>query len=307
MGRPFRRESERRQIARPSYGGEREPDSHPTPGPPTFVQSARVLLVPAGTGAAEQPGGCPFSGYVHSVAFAGRTPEQDMSPGAWIAASLHRSLSDVGSLVPPTFPAYARVLHPAVRYHGDDDVEVAWAEVAAHNGTVAHPLAQWPTLTGSWEYLEEDNQPPVWDRAPDEGHLPVDTARRLTAVLRGHTTTPDDCFFGIWSGSGFLGADAPTLVLPHRELWLVRGPIDLATANLADEPSEQSAHLWWPADRSWLVATDIDRMSTYVGGSAGCVADVLAADGVEAVPAAADQSIRWDADTVNPAPDDDPA
>ena len=42
MGRPFRLASERRQIARPSYGGEREPDSHPTPGPPTFVQSARV-------------------------------------------------------------------------------------------------------------------------------------------------------------------------------------------------------------------------------------------------------------------------
>ena len=31
-------------IARPSYGGEREPDSHPTPGPPTVVQSARVQL-----------------------------------------------------------------------------------------------------------------------------------------------------------------------------------------------------------------------------------------------------------------------
>ena len=31
-------------IARPSYGGEREPDSHPTPGPPAFVQPARVLL-----------------------------------------------------------------------------------------------------------------------------------------------------------------------------------------------------------------------------------------------------------------------
>src|SRR3982751_4958080 len=45
MGRPFRLASERRQIAPPSYGGEREPDSHPTPGPPTFVQSARVQLL----------------------------------------------------------------------------------------------------------------------------------------------------------------------------------------------------------------------------------------------------------------------
>jgi hypothetical protein len=236
------------------------------------------------------------------VAFCGRIPEQDVSPGDWIAASVHRSLRDVGSLVPPTFPAFARVLHPAVRYAGDDDVDVTWAAVAAHNGTVAHPLMQWVAVTGSWEYVDQDSQPPVWDRAPDEGHLPVATAQRLAAVLTAHTATPDDSYFALCSGSGVVEADAPTLVLPHREFWLVRGPIGMAAANLADEPSEQSAHLWWPADRAWCVVTDIDQMSTYVAGSAACIADVLAAEGLEAVHAAADQSTHWDADTINPAP-----
>jgi hypothetical protein len=236
------------------------------------------------------------------VAFAGRIPEQDVGHGDWIAGSVRRPLSDVGSLVPPTFPSYARVLHPAVRYAGDDDVEVTWAAVAGHNGTVAHPLMQWIALTGSWNYLTDDSQPPVWDRAPDEGHLPADTARRLAAVLARYTAGPDDCFFGIWSGSGSVLSDAPTLALPHRQYWLLRGAIDLAAANLADEPEEQSAHLWWPADRAWCVATDIDLMSTYVGGSRDCIAAVLAAEGLEAVPATADDSTCRVADTINRTP-----
>jgi len=78
--------------------------------------------------------------------------------------------------------------------------------------------------------------------------------------------------------------------------------MNLAADNLAPEPMEQSSHLWWPADRAWCVATDIDQMSTYVAGTAECVADLLAADGVEAVPAAADDGIFWAADTVNPLP-----
>jgi len=236
------------------------------------------------------------------VAFAGRPPERDVSPGDWIARSVHTSLSAVGSLVPPVFEAYARVFHPAVRYDGDDDVVVPWAAVAAYNGTVAHPLMQWPAITGSWDYLTEDSQPPVWDRAPDEGHLPVEAAEGVAAVLTAHTSTPEDCFLGLWEGGGLIAADAPALALPHRSYWLVRGPVALASANLADEPSEQSAHLWWPADRSWCVATDIDQMSTYVGGSAPCIADLLRAEVVETAQARADHNTSFDADTVNPLP-----
>jgi hypothetical protein len=236
------------------------------------------------------------------VQFAGRPVETDVSAGAWIAGSVRSSLRDVGSLVPPTFPAYARVLHPAVRYEDDDDVEVTWADVAKHNGTVTHPLMQWVAITGSWEYLGQDDQPELWNDGPAEGHLPAPVATRLAAVLARHTATPDDCSFGIWSGSGVVAAEAPTLVLPHREYWLLRGPIALAAANLAPEPMEQSAHLWWPADRAWCVATDVDQTSTYIGGAADCIAAVLAAEGVEAVPATPDDSTAWSADTVNPVP-----
>ena len=239
--------------------------------------------------------------------FAGRPVEDDVSPGHWIAAAVQPMVEQlVASLVPPLFAAYARVFHPAVRYEGDDDVDVRWADVAAGNGTVAHAGMQWTSITGSWEYRDSDDQPGLWNDAPPEGHLPVTVAARLAPVLARHTTTPDDCWFGLWSGFGFVLSDAPVLALPDRELWLVRGPVAMATRNLAAEPHEQSANLWWPADRAWCVVTDIDQQTTYVGGSAACVAEILGSHGLEAAPAGAGERITWDSDTVNPLPDDAP-
>ena len=231
--------------------------------------------------------------------------ETDASSGVWISSGRRRGTpGTVGALVPAVFEACARVLHPAVRYAGDDDVEVSWAEVAAHNGTVVHPLVQWAPLTGSWDYLSSDSQPPVWDDAPSEGHLPVAVAARLVAVLRGHTTTPEDCRFGRWNGFGFDAAAlraAPSLLLRGgQDVVVVRGTVDDAVRNLAPEPHEQSANLWWPVDRAWCVVTDIDLRSTYVAGRAECIAGLSAAPGLEVLPAAPEDPV--DDDPVNPPP-----
>lgn len=228
------------------------------------------------------------------MSIAGRPVEIDVSPAAWFA--------EADWIVPPVFPAYARLLHPAIRYVGDDDVEVPWTEVAAANVTLAHPLMQWPAITGGWEFVHEDDQSPLWDDSPAEGHLPVLVAERLAALLRRHTQTPGDCWFGVWQGSGAIVATGPAPLLLGRQYWLLRGPVELAAANMAPEPVEQSANLWWPADRAWFVATDIDLMSSYVGGSEACIGDLLAAPGLEVFPAAAGDPVCYDADTVNPVP-----
>ena len=231
--------------------------------------------------------------------------ETDVSSGVWISAGRRRgSPGTVGALVPAVFEACARVLHPAVRYAGDDDVEVSWAEVAAHNGTVVHPLVQWASLTGSWDYQSSDSQPPVWDDAPSEGHLPVAVAVRLAAVLRSHTTTPADCRFGRWNGFGFDAAalrGVPSLLLRGgHDVVVVRGTVDDVVRNLAPEPHEQSANLWWPADRAWCVVTDLDLRSNYVGGTADCITELSAAPGLEVLPAAPEDPV--DSDPVNPLP-----
>jgi hypothetical protein len=241
------------------------------------------------------------------VQLGGLPVETDVSTGVWISSGRRRGApGTVGSLVPAVFEAYARVLHPAVRYAGDDDVEVPWAVVAAHNGTVAHPLAQWVPLTGSWEYLTSDSQPPVWDDAPSVGHLPVAVAARLAAVLRRHTGAPGDCRFGRWTGFGFDTAAVerlPQLLLRGgQDMVVVRGTVDDAVRNLAPEPNEQSANLWWPGDRAWCVVTDIDLMSTYVGGTRACIEELLGTEGLEAWPVAPQDATTADSDTINPAP-----
>ena len=251
--------------------------------------------------------------------FAGRSVSEDLSAGTWLTAAAYdrrdRPADVVAALVPPVFERYARILHPATRYPEDDDwlageaaeqlgddEPVAWAEVAAWNGRTAHPGMQWVAITGSWIYHGADDQPGLWNDVPAEGHLPTTVAQTLAGVLTRHTSTPGSCWFGVSAGLGFISADAPTLALPGREYWLVPGPLELAAANLADEPLEQSANIWWPADRSWCVVTDMDLMSTYVGGSAACIDDLLSAPGLEAVPASPDDGVGHDADTVNPVP-----
>jgi hypothetical protein len=225
--------------------------------------------------------------------------ESDVALGVWISSARRRGEpGTLGALLPPTFPSYARVLHPAVRYAGDDDIEVTWAEVAAHNGTVAHPLMQWHAITRG----PVDCQPPVWDDGPSEGHLPARVAARLSSLLARHTSTPEDCLLGRCDGFGY---DLPDPESPPRlllrgghDVVLVRGTVADAVRNLAPEPHEQSANLWWPADQAWCVVTDLDLRSTYVGGSAACIAELLATEGLEAAPAGLDDRVV--VDHVNP-------
>src|SRR3954452_13398231 len=302
MGRPFGVHFERRHD-RPSVVRRRartgqSPDPRAADICPVGPRAAP--LPRQGQAPRSSPGVARLPGRFPRVHLVGRPVETDPSAAGWIAAALTPAdPPTVASLVPPVFAAYARVLHPAIRYEGDDDVDVRWPAVAALNDRSAHRLMQWPAITGSWDFIADDDQPELWNDSPAEGHLPAPVADRLAAVLAGHTATPDDCWFGAW-------ADAPSdpglLVLGARAYRLVRGPIGLAAANFAPEPAEQGPNLWFPADRAWYVVTDIDLMSTYVGGSAAVVAAVLAEEGIDAWPAGPGDPVTPDSDPVNPPP-----
>jgi hypothetical protein len=54
---------------------------------------------------------------------------------------------------------------------------------------------------------------------------------------------------------------------------------------------EQSPSMWWPADRAWFVATEVDGFSTYAGGSQAAIAAVLASPELEAVAVTAGTSM----------------
>lgn len=85
--------------------------------------------------------------------------------------------------------------------------------------------------------------------------------------------------------SGAARLDCPDRHRPLRSYRLYRGLLD-AAVRLAEHT--EGASLWWPSDRSWCVATEVDLAWTYVGGGEALVGAVLADACLEAFPATPD-------------------
>lgn len=180
------------------------------------------------------------------------TPSDEIDAASWIAPRLRPfNTYCTGSIVPGGFEAYARVNHQR------------------------------------------------------EGVLPEETAAAMVAVLVRHTTTPDVCWMALWHGYGTVDSDpkprslaqftatasgaappepaevrylrippqrprsTPRLRLPQRDYVLYTGSPRLVPGWL-DGPN-----LWWPDDRAWCVASEIDLPWTYVGGSEALISELL--------------------------------
>ena len=73
----------------------------------------------------------------------------------------------------------------------------------------------------------------------------------------------------------------PTLV-GWADMLMFDGPLDAVTAvgwvaPIKDELRRRSPQWWWPDDRSWFVATEIDFPWSYVAGSTSLI-DALMSD-----------------------------
>jgi hypothetical protein len=156
-------------------------------------------------------------------------------------------------------------------------------------------------------------------------------------VLAGFTADPGDCYHAVWDGWGWHEGGAmsfgvsypesdprrfrppqpqpappalpqevlagPRLSHPGRDYLLFHGPLR-ATLNIgrqvtADWRQPQSPSLLWPADRSWLLATEIDFDSTLVGGSTQLVRELLQATRLEAWPVGLDDDLTINGDRIN--------
>jgi hypothetical protein len=216
---------------------------------------------------------------------------------AWLQRGIRGFAESVLSLVPTGFPAHVRVFHPAFRA-GEP---VRWAEIAAATGKRAHPGMQLPSLTGNDQ--TEQAVPGLYDRAPEVGSLPEAIAAEVVALLGRHTATPERCWFAQWVGWAALADDvraAPTFELPNREYFLLRGPLD---AVLDRDPAARHYHqqpaLWWPDDRAWCLATEIDMNASYVGCSAACADALVASPRLEAAAIDPATGVAFDSDLVN--------
>jgi hypothetical protein len=217
-------------------------------------------------------------------------PLTDVSPADWVVESVGELGSGVKGLLPSCFDGYARILHPA------------------------------------------------WDAAR-VGQLRPSLLSALCEVLAKHTATPERCWFCLWEGWGWIEGspaaarlgepmiqvppafspeimDGPRVSLPGRKYILFEGPLAAAgelgwhrgeILNAAhpergfdpDEFEPQSPSLFWPDDRSWCVATEIDLDSTYVGGSRQLVDALLEDAACEAWPAPLDDRVDSGAADLN--------
>jgi hypothetical protein len=118
-------------------------------------------------------------------------------------------------------------------------------------------------------------------------------ALRLATILISHTQTPELCWFAVWEGWGDLRIrqdQGPTLSIPGRNLLLLQGAVGDVLTTLSDADwSYRSPNLWWPDDRAWCVATEIDFTWSYVGGSSACIEQVLTDPDLEALPTKPEQ------------------
>ncbi|MFC8131241.1 hypothetical protein [Streptomyces sp. NPDC057302] len=220
-----------------------------------------------------------------------RVERRDLAPARWLEQRPPHDdgFGTVAGVCAPGFDAYARILHPALL--GADLVR--WDKVATAYGRSVSAGTRWHELIGLDDrspYRNDDTPavPGLWDEHPHEGPTPAYVARILIPVLSRHTRTPDRCWFGLWEGYGTSNWDGfPVFRTPGRDEILLAGPLDDAAspawpAGDPDEAAPEIPDLWWPDDRAWCVAGDVDLVSTYVGGSAACVADLLATPGLEA-------------------------
>jgi hypothetical protein len=201
----------------------------------------------------------------------------DIRAAAWVETALSTTAGawTVAAMVPPVFPAYARVLPPT--YEPDGEPRHRWSEIAAHRGVPLTGETRFDDLVAGAEH---------WGR-PSDGGLDARETTVLAGILSGFTRTPEEAYFCLWEGFGLEETDAwrdrPMRVrIPHRAYHLLTGSV--TAAPVLPTPLEwRCASLWWPADRAWLVATEIDGYLTYVGGSRSAIDAVLASPALDAV------------------------
>ena len=243
----------------------------------------------------------------------------EVAIAAWLVDRMGGFAEGVGSVVPMGFDAYARVFHPL--QNGPDR---RWADLAARNGRIAHPEMQLHLIAHP-----PGIAPPAYEHPAEvaEGSLPPEQLEALVEVMRRHTGTPDRAVFAVWDGYGAAAGvrytipggrteplpplappgvlAAPRLELPGRSYVLLQGDVADA-AGVADLFNGDAPNLWWPEDRAWCVASEIDFAWTYVGGSEAVIADVLSCAALEALPARSTDGVTWDSDVLNSALDQAP-
>lgn len=232
----------------------------------------------------------------------------DPSPADWIVTRLQpwgEDIVRVGAFMPDTFDGYVRILHPAGG-RGGEHRGLRWSDLAGRLSRPLDPETQFTELADGDGYAH----PILGDVAPLAGSLPLHALDALTRILEPWIEEGDDCWFAMWDGNGTWwkgahGGDGrfdderdgvlkatPRIRTQQRRYFLMRGPIR-SVLGLFEAAGGHSPAMWWPERRSWLVSTEVDAYSSYLGGPSELIADLLRADELECLPSRLEAPLDW--------------
>jgi len=184
-------------------------------------------------------------------------PSDDVAQAAWIGPRLHPFNSyNAGSVIPTGFDAYARLDHE-------------------RGGVLPEAVAQALVDVLS---TQTSNRAPLWLAIWDGyGYLYAGTSfLPLTAT----SLVPNDEDPGpppfVWRRPPSRLKGTPRLRLPGRDYLLYRGSFGQVPGWI------EGPNLWWPVDRAWCVASEIDLPWTFVGGSTDLIEALLGHQGLNA-------------------------
>lgn len=222
-----------------------------------------------------------------SLVAPGRAPEEENGPRD--AAGWRYSAPAQGDLDADALRALADILS-AHTSTPDDGVVAIWEGWGGLVGA--------PAVTPSRAFLSA-----ATDRAPE---------RHDELLARSIGDPLNDAFRKARWQSGILSDEisrGDRLQLPGRDYVVFRGGIsEFAGADGErrmpwhdpDAPvPAQSPNVIWPADRAWVLVSEIDWDSTIVAGSVALVEAICAMPDLEARPLAENASLQWDADRIN--------
>ncbi|MFL5796957.1 MAG: hypothetical protein ACJ77A_03370 [Actinomycetota bacterium] len=210
-------------------------------------------------------------------------PVDDPTPLRWLADALVPGQWPyrVDWILPRGYAANARVLHPVTDEHGVP--MVPWARVAAWSGRRLEPTSYFFDIA-----TREDGT--QWPGTPEDGKLGDDLLEFILETLVPATTTPGAGWFCLWPGQAsfhLVWPDAPVFQVgpsgSGADAYLIPAPLRAVLGDLPGRPT-----WWWPEDRSWIVATEIDGFSTYVAGSTDVIGSIVADGRLESFPASPD-------------------
>jgi len=232
------------------------------------------------------------------------TPAKSNEPAAWLPDRLlaHWTPNQgvpVCSVVPKGFESYTRVFHPALGPAPNRPV-VRWSSVAEWSGCIVHPEMQWEAISTP-QGVPRLAAP--WSQEPMHGRCPSDLIAVLCEHLARHTRAVGSVWYAMWRGFPdvrAIEADGPRFELPDREYVLLHGQLAAAPDVITSPfPLNAGPSLWWPDDRSWCVATEVDYRWTYVAGPEACSTSIERDDRIEALRTQPQHRGDIDGDRIN--------